>query len=137
LYISTGLNIGMKKKIYLDTHIAIWLFMNDQRRLSNVSKAELEAADIWISPIVLLEIQYLHRSSRLNYTAKAIYEDLKKRISLNISEAMFSSVIAEALSMDWTRDLFDRLITAEAKRENAPLITKDRAIRKHYKHAIW
>jgi PIN domain nuclease of toxin-antitoxin system len=39
--------------------------------------------------------------------------------------------------MDWTRDVFDRLIAAESMAMDIPLITKDRAIRAHHKLSIW
>jgi PIN domain nuclease of toxin-antitoxin system len=37
----------------------------------------------------------------------------------------------------WVRDPFDRLIVAQASANDAPLITKDEKIRRHYKRAIW
>jgi PIN domain nuclease of toxin-antitoxin system len=37
----------------------------------------------------------------------------------------------------WTRDPFDRIITAQDMVSHAPLITKDGAILSHYKRAIW
>ena len=39
--------------------------------------------------------------------------------------------------MDWTRDVFDRLIAAESAAMNLALITKDRTIRAHHKLSIW
>jgi len=39
--------------------------------------------------------------------------------------------------MDWTRDVFDRLIAAESAATDIPLITKDRTIRAHHKLSIW
>jgi len=39
--------------------------------------------------------------------------------------------------MDWTRDVFDRLIAAESAATEVPLITKDRTIRAHHKLSIW
>jgi PIN domain nuclease of toxin-antitoxin system len=40
-------------------------------------------------------------------------------------------------SFQWTRDPFDRLITAQAASYNQVLLTKDETIRKHYANAIW
>ncbi len=34
-------------------------------------------------------------------------------------------------------DPFDRLIVANAKARNAPLVTKDERIRRHYSSAVW
>ncbi|MCF7950382.1 MAG: hypothetical protein K9L57_01970 [Spirochaetaceae bacterium] len=37
----------------------------------------------------------------------------------------------------WTRDPFDRLITAQADIQAASLLTKDGTIRTHYPKAVW
>jgi PIN domain nuclease of toxin-antitoxin system len=39
--------------------------------------------------------------------------------------------------VQWTRDPFDRLIVAQALLHDAPLITKDEHIRRHYAGALW
>lgn len=44
---------------------------------------------------------------------------------------------ALAISMDFTRDPFDRLITAHAALDNNLIITKDRRILKNYPGAVW
>ena len=48
-----------------------------------------------------------------------------------------SEIIDEALKMDWTRDVFDRLLTAEAERNKSGFITADEDIRANYKQAVW
>ncbi|CAC9532590.1 hypothetical protein BHECKSOX_1240 [Bathymodiolus heckerae thiotrophic gill symbiont] len=49
-----------------------------------------------------------------------------------------SSVIFDsAIKVDWTRDVFDRLIVAQAMADKAELITKDGNILKHYNKAVW
>ena len=50
---------------------------------------------------------------------------------------MLGPLIASASRLEWTRDLFDRLIVAQSSFDGSPLITKDRQIRKHYEAAIW
>ena len=42
-----------------------------------------------------------------------------------------------ALSLDWTRDAFDRIIVANAMIQKSALLTKDQQILQHYKLAIW
>ena len=49
---------------------------------------------------------------------------------------LFRSVEA-AERLSWTRDPFDRLIVAQASLAGAPLVTKDRMIRKHFAKAAW
>ncbi len=40
-------------------------------------------------------------------------------------------------NFSWTRDPFDRIITAQASLNEALLITKDGSIRKNYARAVW
>jgi PIN domain nuclease of toxin-antitoxin system len=39
--------------------------------------------------------------------------------------------------MKWTRDPFDRLITAQAALGESTLLTKDDTIRTNYANAVW
>jgi PIN domain nuclease of toxin-antitoxin system len=41
------------------------------------------------------------------------------------------------LQQHWTRDPFDRLLVGHALARGAPLLTKDRLIRRHFRQAIW
>jgi PIN domain nuclease of toxin-antitoxin system len=56
---------------------------------------------------------------------------------LNVSSAPFPRVIASARELRWTRDAFDRLITAQAMHEGALLVTRDRRIRDNFAGAVW
>lgn len=42
-----------------------------------------------------------------------------------------------AVECIWTRDVFDRLITAEAETSGFVPITKDKNIRANYEKAVW
>jgi len=44
--------------------------------------------------------------------------------------------LLQAVHEKWTRDLFDRLIVANAKAAGALLISKDERIHKHYRDTI-
>ena len=46
-------------------------------------------------------------------------------------------VFDQAIDYQWTRDVFDRLITAEADAMGVGLITKDKKILANYERAIW
>lgn len=46
-------------------------------------------------------------------------------------------VVMEAMVQTWTRDPFDRIITATASTANAVLLTKDWGILDHYARAFW
>ena len=118
--------------IFLDTHIAVWLYDGLSDRFSPKAKKLINEAAVFISPIVRLELQYLKEINRISDSADVIFETLNQSIGLEIADSNFQKVVTVALSFDWTRDPFDRLIAAEAQLNNAYLITADKRIQKNY-----
>ena len=123
--------------IFLDTHLLIWLYEAELDLLSNTAKKLIENYNIIISPIVRLELEYLFEIKRLKVGSDKIISYLWKQIGLQISQDPFNTVIDRSLKEKWTRDPFDRVITAHARLNKAKLLTKDRKIHKHYDLAIW
>jgi len=123
--------------IYLDTHIVIWLYAGLTQKLSENAKRSIENFDILISQMVRLELQYLFEIGRVKVTPSKIIKELSRSINLKISDSPLSEIIEEALTIDWTRDVFDRLLTAEAKMQKSDFITADENIRANYNQAIW
>jgi PIN domain nuclease of toxin-antitoxin system len=123
--------------IYLDTHIIVWLYGGFKDKLSDLGKSLIDEEDIYISPIVRLELQYLYEIERVTVSADVILNDLFSRIGLRICDQDFNSIISQALTIDWTRDPFDRLIVANALINHNIIITKDSNILAHYDYAKW
>ncbi|MBA7620825.1 hypothetical protein ES703_28180 [subsurface metagenome] len=46
--------------IYLDTHVVLWLYQNEQERISDRARTLIEEQELFVSPIVLLEMEYLY-----------------------------------------------------------------------------
>ena len=90
-----------------------------------------------ISPMVLLELDYLHELGRVTLAAAPVYDYLHERMDLRICDKSFVEVIRHASRQTWTRDPFDRIIAAHAAIGENGLITKDQTIRDHYAHAVW
>jgi PIN domain nuclease of toxin-antitoxin system len=126
----------METLIHLDTHVVVWLYLGDRKRLRPAWKT-LEDSDLVISPIVSLELQYLFEVGRTTEPAETVVSDLLERIGLRMSEAPFPRVVQHALLQNWTRDPFDRLIVGNALVENLPLLTFDDTIRAHCSLAFW
>ena len=123
--------------IYLDTHLVLWLYAGS---LDLISKEVLQAIDeneLYISPIVELELQYLKEIQKIKKLPSEIIEALHKEINLKVCTKDFHSIIRESLSFHWTRDPFDRILVAHASLNKNSLLTKDDVIRAHYKHALW
>ena len=123
--------------IRLDTHVVVWLYAGEVERLSPVAAERLTTEELAISPIVELELTYLHEIGRLTVTGAVVVADLRERLGLALSTRHLASVVAAAAPLEWTRDPFDRLIVGDALSANSALLTKDAVIRAHYPLAEW
>ena len=127
----------MAAVVQLDTHVVAWLYAGEIERFPSSVQVLLESASLVVSPAVVLELQYLFQIGRVAHGAEAVISDLQGRTGLTIDDAPFSHVVWMATDLAWTRDPFDRLIVAQAKAQDLPLVTADRTIRSHYRGAIW
>ena len=123
---------------YLDTHVAVFLHAGAVDELSNDAKRRIEASDLLISPMVFLELEYLREREAIAADVPTILADLSSDFGVSLCQLPLASVAKQAMDLNWVRDPFDRLIVANARANgNAPLITKDRLIRRHYARAVW
>ncbi|RWX51688.1 PIN domain nuclease, a component of toxin-antitoxin system (PIN domain) [Candidatus Electrothrix marina] len=123
--------------IYLDTHVVVWLYSGDLSLLSEKACQLIEENELLISPLVLLELQYLFEIKRITVEPTVIFDSLAESIGLQKCRSSFARVMTEAMLMSWTRDPFDRIITATAVVHQAVLLTKDQMIRREYELAAW
>lgn len=123
--------------IRLDTHVVAWLHAGMVDRLSPHAIDAIESSELAVSPMVELELTYLHEVGRLSVPGAEIIADLRDRIGLRASELPMATVVNAAIAMSWTRDPFDRLITADAFASGASLLTKDEQIQRNYDNARW
>jgi PIN domain nuclease of toxin-antitoxin system len=127
----------MDRVAYLDTHIAVWLHMGESGLIGKMAKARLKTHELRVSPIVLLELQYLFDTNKSNFKPKVIIDTLADSIGLMICQKDFGAIVNTALHQGWTRDPFDRIIVSQAALGHDTLITKDEKILQHYSKAIW
>lgn len=123
--------------IYLDTHIVVWLYGGLTERFTDLAIALLNEHDLYISPMVRLELQYLYEIERVLVPADSIILDLGDRVGLRLCEKDFNQVVGYGLGLSWTRDPFDRLIVAQAMITGSILLTKDVKILGNYAKAMW
>jgi len=123
--------------IALDTHVAVWLHAGDLERFPATLQRQLDAADLVISPMVLLEIEDLREIGRLNFSSEKILADLVADLGLRVCDHPFPAIVSEAVKQTWTRDPFDRIIVAHAMVAGYRLATKDDAIRARCREAFW
>ncbi|PWG62956.1 type II toxin-antitoxin system VapC family toxin [Sediminicurvatus halobius] len=128
----------MASLIYLDTHVVAWLYARGGSAVPEPVALRLEASEgIRISPMVRMELQYLFEIGRVAERPLPVLDALGAALGLSLCNLPFSAVVRQAEEESWTRDPFDRLIVAQARLADAPLITKDASIHEHYALATW
>jgi PIN domain nuclease of toxin-antitoxin system len=125
-------------KLYLDTQVVVWLAEGRTERLTVVAASAIEEFEPVISPMVMLEIEYLFEIKRIIRPPLMLLNQLEAQIGLRQSDHAFAAVIQTALFETWTRDPFDRVIVAHARTDAmSPLVTSDEKIRENYPRSVW
>ena len=122
----------------MDTHVLIWLCEGWAEKLTPAASQAIEASQVEISPMVLIELEYLFEIKRILKPPIALFEQLQALIGLRMSNHHFAAVVQTALFETWTRDPFDRIIVAQARSDGySGLVTADAKIQENYSKTIW
>lgn len=98
----------------------------------------MERGDLLVSPLILLELEYMYEIGRSALRALDVLRKLEHELGVRLCELPFADVARAALDENWTRDPFDRMIVAQAKVNGfAPLISSDEKIAQHYPRTVW
>jgi len=128
----------MAAVVHLDTHAVVLLYAQGPTAVSAAARTVLEDSDrLVVSPMVRLEMQYLQEIGRLSVTPLSVLDYLTGVLPLSVCDQSFAHVARSAEQEQWTRDPFDRLIVAAARRAKVPLLSRDRRITQHYSQAFW
>lgn len=115
----------------------MWLYDALEHKFSKSAKAAINSDDLFVSPMVVLELTYLKEINRLNPTPAEVLSFLEESVDLKRTAPNFETLINTAVEIRWTRDPFDRIITAEAAMNDSLLVTADEIILKNYPKAVW
>lgn len=124
----------------IDTHVLLWWLFNDSR-LSYKARQLIKSRDnsIYVSAASVWEISTKHRIGKLP-EAGDIVKDLPAFLVRGGIEAMEvtlqDALLAGAFEYDH-RDPFDRMIMAQAKLRELPIVTNDPAFRDFADNLIW
>lgn len=117
-------------RLLLDTHFLVWIVTGAQRL------ADFEWLDSYkpwgVSPISLLELQYLAEIGRLNIRNPQFTESLINDPQFLVDDVPLIHLIQRALEQGWTRDPFDRMLCAHSLARRVPLCTVDRQLLEHH-----
>jgi hypothetical protein len=81
----------------------IWLASSLHGKLTGKARGAIETSTLYVSPMVGLEIQYLHEIGQVRLGAMDILEKLRGEIGLDVGERSFSAVASVPLGESWTR----------------------------------
>jgi PIN domain nuclease of toxin-antitoxin system len=123
--------------IYIDTHIAVFLYQGDLSLFSKKAISILEKEVPILPAMAELELEYLYEIGKLQVTPKTLVKALQHEVGLKQCELSCHSIVEKARTLTWTRDPFDRMIVGNAMLAKKHLLTKDRIILKHFKAATW
>jgi PIN domain nuclease of toxin-antitoxin system len=123
---------------HLDTQVVVWLAAGEIEKLSPAAADAIRSSDLVVSPMVLLELQYLYEIKRVLKEPLALLNDIDTQIGLKVRDASFTAALHTALFETWTHDPFDRVIVGHARTDgHAPLITSDSKMQEHYPRSVW
>lgn len=123
---------------YLDTNAVIRLAQGRVRAIGRDASRLIARAELLISPMVLVELEYLYEIKRLLLPSRDTYRKVEHELGVRLCDLPFADVARAALDEKWTRDAFDRMIVAQAKVNGfAPLISSDEKIGEHYSRTVW
>jgi len=124
--------------VYVDTQVAVWLAEANLAKISRKAISLIHGGDVRISPMAVVELQYLYEIRRIIVSPPEILMKLGAEIGLTVCDHPFPIIAETALGESWTRDPFDRIIVAHAKANGgSPLLTSDELILANYQNARW
>lgn len=97
----------------------------------------VQDSDLLLSPIVELELAYLHEVGRTGGPPSEVLSALHSRIGLTVAQIGFGPLCATAVGITWARDPFDRMLAAHAIAADLPLLTKHRSLLENLDQAFW
>jgi PIN domain nuclease of toxin-antitoxin system len=123
---------------YLDSHIVVLLAAGKKSWLSTEAIGLINRADLLLSPMAFLELEFLYEIKRSKRSARDLFDKVAHETGLRTCDLPFATVAQAALVESWTRDPFDRMIVAQAKANNfAWLISSDGRFKQHYPRTVW
>ena len=112
--------------ILLDTHAVIWLAQGHRRAQPLRTLPRLH-----VSPVTLLEVQFLLEAGRLRFKDGRSAESLANDSRWRIDEPPAGRWFTAACEFGWTHDPFDRLLAAHARVRRWKLATADEQLIQH------
>ena len=122
-------------KVITDTHSLIWFLFLREKLSNTANKSILEAENIFLPTIILLEGVQLCRKINLLKEFKYFLSKLPTPIFQVLPLDL--SIVNQYLVEDEKLEIHDRIIVATAKYYGLPIVTRDGTITQLYPKIIW
>jgi PIN domain nuclease of toxin-antitoxin system len=112
--------------ILLDTNALIWVDAGHRRARTLLRRRD----QLYVSPASILELQFLYEAGRIRLkgdTMEWVLEDDR----WSVDDPPATSWFLRAVDVSWTRDPFDRLLTAHAQFRRWRVATADSNLLEH------
>lgn len=121
-------------KTLLDTHFLLWVVLGSPR----ISEFPwLDRYRPWgVSPVSFLEIQYLSEVGRVAVRNPQFAETVMRDPRFIVDEVPLLALIRHAYDLAWTRDPFNRLLSAHSATRRIPLCTTDRVVQGNHTRIV-
>ena len=127
-------------RLLLDTHVWLWMALDDQRLQQPVRDALIEAPnDVFVSAASIWEMAIKFAVGKLtlpmplpDFVAAQSAPDVAQLLSIDAEHAL-----AVANLPTHHRDPFDRMLVAQARYERMTLVTADEALRAYGVPLLW
>jgi PIN domain nuclease of toxin-antitoxin system len=123
--------------VLTDTHTLVWA-LSDPALLSSAAKTVLSKADVTVSVANLWELVLkMHRKQALLADPLPWWDKYVRDTSIPTLSIRTSHVAALAHLPEIHKDPFDRILVAQSKAENLPLVSKDASLAQYGITIIW
>jgi len=119
------------KEVLLDTHVWIWVSVEDKRSLSGKADRLLrQAKQKWISAISCWELAKLLEKKRISFSIPLVtwMRRSLNELSINIADLSPEIAVESTQLKDFHNDPADQIIAATSRVLGMPLLTSDRRI---------
>lgn len=123
-------------RLLVDTHAALWLLADDERLSGRANELLTDPAnEVLLSAVVVWEVAIKRSLGKLDAPdgfARQLLDGGAVALPIGIDHA------GEVLSLPWHhRDPFDRLLVAQARLEDAIVVSNDEQLRRYGLRVGW
>src|ERR1017187_6333027 len=72
---------------YLDTSVAVWLAQGDLTRVTPTALDSIRSCNLLVSPMVALELAYLHEINRITLTSQDVLLKLRAELGVEVCDS--------------------------------------------------